>query len=73
MPCALQEQVARFERFSEVPPIRSGRGAAPALDAVPDFLNGRSLRDYQQESLRWHVNNLRASRNCILGDEMVRV
>ena len=68
---ALQEQVERFLRFSKVPPLL-GRQKRPPLDAVPDFLNGRTLRDYQVESLKWHVNNLRAGRNCILGDEMVR-
>lgn len=41
-------------------------------DAVPAFLNGRLLRDYQTESLKWMMGNFRRKRNCILGDEMVR-
>lgn len=72
MLAALQEQVERFQRFSKVPAGGRHAGAPAPLAAVPTFLNGRELRDYQLESLRWHVNNLRASRNCILGDEMVR-
>lgn len=73
---ALQEQLARFRSFSAAA-AGGGQerhaGEPPALDAVPEFLGGRTLRDYQLESLRWHVNNLRACRNCILGDEMVRL
>ena len=41
-------------------------------DAVPAFLNGRALRDYQVESLKWMMGNFRRGHNCILGDEMVR-
>lgn len=44
----------------------------PAMDmcAVPKFCNGRELRDYQQESLKWMAKNWYAGKNCILGDEM---
>lgn len=42
----------------------------PFPPAVPDFLNGRSLRDYQQVSLQWMVANWSENRNCILGDEV---
>ena len=72
-PRPLQKQLARFKRFNKLPASSGRKGKAPALDAVPAFLNERALRDYQLESLRWHVNNLRASRNCVLGDEMVRL
>ena len=40
-------------------------------DSLPDFLNGRVLRDYQTVSLRWMMENFRDNRSCILGDEMV--
>ena len=40
-------------------------------DSVPDFLNGRVLRDYQTVSLHWMMENFRKKRSCILGDEMV--
>jgi len=68
---ALQIQMARFVESCKRSPARK-KGPLPSLDAVPKFLNGRTLRDYQLESLKWHVNNMRAQRNCILGDEMVR-
>jgi SNF2 family DNA or RNA helicase len=42
------------------------------VDAVPKFLNGRQLRDYQIISLQWMMSNFRNKKNCILGDEMVR-
>lgn len=37
---------------------------------VPKFCNGRTLRDYQLESLKWLVQNWYGGKNCILGDEM---
>ena len=37
---------------------------------MPDFLNGRQLRDYQRHSLEWNICNWAAGRNCILGDEV---
>lgn len=37
---------------------------------VPAFHNGRKLRSYQLESLKWMVKNWYSSKNCILGDEM---
>lgn len=37
---------------------------------LPEFCNGRQLRDYQKDSLQWMVKNWAAGRNCILGDEM---
>lgn len=40
------------------------------LSAVPTFENGRKLRDYQVESLKWMSKNWYTGRNCILGDEM---
>ncbi len=44
----------------------------PAMDmcSLPKFCNGRELRDYQQESLKWMAKNWYAGKNCILGDEM---
>lgn len=38
--------------------------------AVPPFLNGRKLRDYQEASLDWMVKHCAVSQSCILGDEM---
>lgn len=38
--------------------------------AVPDFLNGRKLRDYQVESFKWMVQRALTNSHCILGDEM---
>ena len=40
------------------------------LSNIPSFCNGRELRDYQKESLKWMVSNWASGRNCILGDEM---
>ncbi|KAJ9516015.1 hypothetical protein QJQ45_024466, partial [Haematococcus lacustris] len=37
---------------------------------LPSFCNGRKLRSYQEEAVRWMVSNYVAGRNCILGDEM---
>jgi SNF2 family DNA or RNA helicase len=51
---------------------RRGALGSAREDAVPSFLNGRQLRAYQLDSLRWMVANMRAGRNCILGDEMAR-
>ena len=51
--------------------MRKGASAA-RTDVVPSFLNGRQLRDYQRESLKWMMANFRVQKNCILGDEMVR-
>lgn len=43
--------------------LGSGKG-------VPDFLNGRKLRDYQLESFKWMVQHALTNSSCILGDEM---
>jgi hypothetical protein len=43
---------------------------APTLPAVPDFCNGRQLRDYQLQSLEWNIRNWWGNVNCILGDEV---
>ena len=40
------------------------------VSKVPSFCNGRMLRDYQLESLKWMVQNWYTGKNCILGDEM---
>ena len=74
-----QAAVAAFEareRMCDRPSVapaqwRSVLSAAREV-AVPTFLNGRQLRDYQLASLRWMVSNMRVGRNCILGDEMAR-
>ena len=68
----LQADIQAF-RKRERPPKK----AAPVdcsqhhADAVPDFLNGRVLRNYQTDSLQWMMLNFRQNRSCILGDEMV--
>jgi len=43
---AVQEQLRLFEE-REKPPAKARRGGVPKKDAVPEFLNGRKLRDYQ--------------------------
>lgn len=43
--------------------LGSGKG-------VPEFLNGRTLRDYQLESFKWMVQHALTNSSCILGDEM---
>ena len=65
----VQVEIERFKRFSAAP-RRRPRADDVEGDAVPKFLNGRSLRSYQLVSLAWMVNNWRSRRNCILGDEM---
>jgi len=40
------------------------------VEALPRFLNDRTLRSYQVEGLKWMVQNWGSSRSCILGDEM---
>lgn len=68
----MQADIQAF-RNRERPPKK----AAPVdcsqhhADSVPDFLNGRVLRDYQTVSLHWMMENFRQKRSCILGDEMV--
>ena len=41
-----QEQVRLFAK-REKPPAKARKAGVPKKDAVPDFLNGRQLRDYQ--------------------------
>lgn len=40
------------------------------IGKIPTFCNGRTLRDYQVESLKWMIQNWYNGKNCILGDEM---
>jgi hypothetical protein len=76
--CAVQdaELVRKFERFSAIPKpsrptppealvalLQEGRG-------VPEFRNGRTLRDYQVASFKWMVQHNLKGQHCILGDEM---
>ena len=42
----LQEQLRLFAN-REKPPAKARKAGVPKQDAVPDFLNGRQLRDYQ--------------------------
>ena len=44
--CGLQEQLQLFAK-REKPPAKARKAGVPKQDAVPDFLNGRQLRDYQ--------------------------
>ncbi|KAK9833308.1 hypothetical protein WJX81_005199 [Elliptochloris bilobata] len=64
-----QEQLRLFWK-REMVPAKARKAGVPKKDAVPEFLNGRELRDYQLASLQWMMQNRRVSRNCILGDEM---
>jgi hypothetical protein len=66
-----QEKIALFKKREQPAAMRKGAATARA-DVVPTFLNGRKLRDYQRESLKWMMANFRHQKNCILGDEMVR-
>jgi SNF2 family DNA or RNA helicase len=60
---------AREKKMSPASPqaltelLGSGKG-------IPDFLNGRELRDYQVESFKWMVQHALTNSSCILGDEM---
>ncbi|KAK9815748.1 hypothetical protein WJX72_008847 [[Myrmecia] bisecta] len=67
----LKHDKAHLQRYEErqKPPSRA-RPAAVPNDALPEFQNGRNLRDYQRVSLEWMTNNRNSQRNCILGDEM---
>ena len=68
----LQADVQAFKR-REKPRGKAAHAELSQLQGteVPSFLNGRTLRDYQIDSLHWMISNLRKKRNCILGDEMV--
>jgi hypothetical protein len=39
-------------------------------NGMPEFNNGRKLRDYQETSFNWMVQHNLKGENCILGDEM---
>lgn len=69
-----QEHVERFLAFSK-PPVDTPAPTRPRVShgkkvALPTFLNGRTLRSYQEESLDWMVKHCAVDQNCILGDEM---
>ncbi|BDA49984.1 Chromodomain-helicase-DNA-binding protein 6 [Coccomyxa sp. Obi] len=64
-----KEAIAAFKKREQPSPLRKGASAA-RTDVVPSFLNGRKLRDYQRDSLKWMMANFRIQKNCILGDEM---
>lgn len=56
--CGLQEQLRLFAK-REKPPAKARKAGVPKQDAVPDFLNGRQLRDYQARSgllFPYHAN-----------------
>lgn len=70
-PCILaQEAIAAFKKREQPSALKKGASTA-RTDLVPSFLNGRKLRDYQRDSLKWMMANFRIQKNCILGDEMV--
>jgi hypothetical protein len=63
---------ARERRQAPAPPaspetlvslLEAGRG-------LPEFRNGRKLRDYQETSFKWMVSHALQGSSCILGDEM---
>jgi SNF2 family DNA or RNA helicase len=69
--------VARYHKLAEAAAARlqednNDDSSMQEVDpkAVPDFLNGRSLRPYQLESLEWMAKHWCTGNNCILGDEM---
>lgn len=63
-----QAHVARLRAFDTMPTTLKTRKADPA--AVPAFNNGRQLRDYQVESLRWMVHCWSKRQNALLADEV---
>ena len=72
MSWALQAHVLAFQKRERKPKKPAAVDCSQHhSDAVPDFLNGRVLRDYQIVSLHWMMENFRNRRSCILGDEMV--
>ncbi len=79
----LQDAIEAFHRISTPPGklITPSRPTKTEVESkkLPVFLNGRALRSYQEESLRWMLNNYRGGqgrnlqwepRACILGDEV---
>ena len=67
--------IAQFNNRTTIEAEKAKRKAMadmPSMDmcALPKFCNGRELRDYQQESLKWMAKNWYDGKNCILGDEM---
>jgi hypothetical protein len=80
---AAKAALAAFIRTSKLPsrPLKAPAPPRVALlksKVLPSFNNGRKLRDYQETSLHWMINNYRGDcakgvwepRNCILGDEV---
>ena len=71
-----KDAVARYHKLAEATAARLEDADAPQElkelnpKAVPEFLNGRSLRPYQLESLEWMAKHWCTGSNCILGDEM---
>ena len=65
-----QAHVQRFTVSRRAPKKSASVGPESPNNAVPLFLNGRKLRDYQLASLEWMVHNMKNGINCILGDEV---
>lgn len=63
-------KVSKQAEKEKTAPNASGIEKAIDLTKMPNFNNGRSLRPYQVESLKWMAQNWYSSKNCILGDEM---
>ncbi|KAL0045080.1 hypothetical protein WJX82_007731 [Trebouxia sp. C0006] len=67
----LKDNMNHVEAFKQREKATGYKDRKPAtVDKVPQFLNGRMLRDYQELSLKWMMNNWGNKTNCILGDEM---
>ncbi|KAL0028186.1 hypothetical protein WJX79_000439 [Trebouxia sp. C0005] len=67
----LKDDMNHVEAFKQREKASGYKDRKPAtVDKVPQFLNGRMLRDYQELSLKWMMNNWGNKTNCILGDEM---
>jgi SNF2 family DNA or RNA helicase len=68
--------VERFHRHEKMPPKQAPTSTEALVKlmeedkGLPDFKNGRKLRDYQETSFKWMVQNNLTGNNCILGDEM---
>lgn len=77
--CCVQDQ-EKLQRFKAMvtKPLPGGAEASPEAlvemlqrgEGVPEFQNGRMLRDYQVASFKWMVQHVLKGQNCILGDEM---
>ena len=76
--CLLQDrELLRRFALNDAPPAKVSPTRPQELvamlqrgEGMPEFKNGRVLRDYQETSFKWMVQHNLKGENCILGDEM---